>query len=590
MAVPRPDSLVVEQWRALLPTAYLLTGSDAAARELLARGLARPGPGEDDRSRVVAGLVRAHLRRRVRGEGTVTGTSSAPWWSFPADAEAARRLSAALDRLSRAERTVVVLARHEGLPPDRVAALVPGVEPDAAVRALADEVPDPADLPARLDVLAAQCDTSTLTDETAVLDVAAVRSRRWRRAGLAVVTAAAVATAVVLLPDVLPSTAAPASTADEGLVNTPARGSLAGDGDFLDAVRTSIRTSRDASGPGPSAARVVYAGDVDGVRAVLLVQQEEPGVSVTWLTGPAGADVDQLTGASTTSSQLPSVAAVGLSADRTAPADRVLVVGAPGDEVEVSPGLDVLPDGTATRTFTPAEVTDGTAVVEVRSDARAARVRVVRNDEVLGTTTPSTSGGPLLDPEAVDGAGSTPLDGPTSRSGDPAVSALEVDLAVDTITTATGWLPADLDVTVLGAGTYPQAGGTSAQAVTVAAVLPDGSVVSTTSWAVFGSQSISTGTCGSTAYPAGTDPATLTVVARCSSYAGDGSTFGVTLLVAAPPGVPVELNSAAGGSPVTPELTDGWGFVIADADALTEFAAGGTTGQVSREGADLFSG
>lgn len=582
MPVPSPDRFVVEQWRALLPTAYLLTGSDGAARELLARGLARPGPGEDDRSRAVTGLVRAHLRRRVRGEGTVTGTSATPWWSSPADVESARATAAALDRLTPAERTAVVLRRHEGLPADRVTALVPGVDPDAAEAGLGG------DLPARLDVLAGQCDTSVLTDGTAALEVAGVRSRRWRRAGLAVAVAAALAVGTVVLPDVLPDPA-PAPEPAAGLTTT-VRGSLAGDADLLAAALEDTGPPSVDLGRDPAPPEVVYAGDVDGVRAVVLLQQGDGGAAVIVRTGPAGTPVQQLATTTSADSGVPAVIAVGLTADPTGPADTVLVLTTPGDEIEVSPGLDVLPDGTAARTFTPVELDEeGVGVVPVRSDARAARVRVVRDDEVLRTAPPVANGGPLVELDAVDGAETAPPDGPDSRSGDPAVSAVEVDLALDPVTAATGWLPTELAVTVLGAGTYPQAGGTTADAVTLAAVLPGGAVVTTTAWATFGAGSISTGRCGSTGHPPGTDPATLTVAARCSAYAGDGSTFGVTVLVAAPPGVAVQLSPAAGGATVDVGLTRGWGYVIADAEALTGFAADGALGTVSREGADLLS-
>ncbi|MSW63707.1 MAG: hypothetical protein F2825_02320, partial [Actinobacteria bacterium] len=102
----------MEDWRELLPTAYLLTGSDAGARDLLVRTLAR-GPRVED-------LVRVHLRRRLARDTTIAGTSGDPWWLSAEDVATAGRSAAALDGLSRTERTAAVLRWHDGLPADRV--------------------------------------------------------------------------------------------------------------------------------------------------------------------------------------------------------------------------------------------------------------------------------------------------------------------------------------------------------------------------------------------------------------------------------------------------------------------------------------
>ncbi|MCO7221485.1 hypothetical protein, partial [Klenkia sp. PcliD-1-E] len=130
-------------WRELLPTAFLLAGSDAGARDLLARGLVRGGG--------VDGVVRAHLRRRLGREVVLAGAAEPAWWVSPADAAAAAELSGALAGLTRAERAAVVLRWFEDRPAAEVEAAVPGVDLPALPGRLG--VPA-AELPARLEVLA----------------------------------------------------------------------------------------------------------------------------------------------------------------------------------------------------------------------------------------------------------------------------------------------------------------------------------------------------------------------------------------------------------------------------------------------------
>ncbi|MPQ97396.1 hypothetical protein GB931_05540 [Modestobacter sp. I12A-02628] len=583
------DRLVVDQWRSLLPTAHLLTGTDAAARDLLARGLAaaRRVPGTDDHDRAVAGLVRAHLSRwQARRDGSITGAATGAWWVSPDDAEAARRTSAALDRLTAAERTAVVLHWYEGLPANRVAALVPRVDLEAAARELAGEVPDPADLPARLDQLAAQCDLAGLTDETATAAVAAVGARGRRRVLLAGVAVAALTLGAVVAPGPAAGPEPAAAPAPGSLFTAgPTRGSLAGDGAFLDAARARMAAASGAVDDDPWA--VVFAGDVQGVRAVFLL--DAAGREPTWLTGPAGTPAAEL--ASNGALGLPGQEAAAVAVSRPDGGGQVvLVVAAPRDGVELSPGIDVAADGTAGRTFRSLTVTDGVAVgVLDRGAAGSAQYRLVRDGVPLE---PMGVIGYFPVSVSVMGEVGQPV---PSRSGTPTASGFGYASALAAITGPTGYAADQLEVTVLGAGQFPAPGGETVEAVSLAAVLPSGAVVTTTGFGSsrtdgLGSTTASWSGCGSTGHPAGTDPAALTVAARCASYAGDSSTFGVTVVLAAPPGAVVALDDAAGSSPTVPELTRGWAFVIDDRDVLTRVAAPDAAGTVSREGADLFHG
>ena len=558
---PHPGFTVpVEDWRELLPTAYLLTGSDAGARDLLVRALAR-GPRLDD-------LVRVHLRRRLARDTAIDGTSGNRWWLSAEDVATAGRTAAALDGLSRIDRTAAALRWHEGLAEDRVAALVPGVDLSTLPARLG--IP-PADLPRRLEGLAALADVRDLADDDVARGVREVRVRRRSRAlpavgAVAVLTAGAVwlpgapADPAGTRPDTGRATAAP-SVPSSG----PARGSLVDDEEFVAALRARLA-------PGEDAGRLVYAGDAAGMRWALLARQAAGALETQWFTGPAGAAAADL-------DRSASVAAGRAAAAWSVAVDRdgrsaLLVLAEPGDEVEVSAGFDVAPDGSASRTFDRVDGEDGVAAVELdRASAAGVRYRIARDDVVVATETPE-----VLVSDVVTTAPPAP-----ARSGTEPIDPTAFYSALGQITGPTGRTGGDLGVTVLGSGRYPAPGGAAASAVTVAAVLPGGAVVTSTAVATSGpGDGTTTDRCGTETHPAGTDVASLTVVTRCASYAGDSSTFGVTVVVVAPPGVPVTLNSASGGEPVTPELASGWGYVLAT--GLTQFAADGAPGEVSRAG------
>jgi hypothetical protein len=558
----------VDDWRALLPTAYLLTGSDAGARDLLARGGARGG-GLD-------GLVRAHLRRRF-GRGTsITGTSEDPWWLSPADLATARATAAALDDLDRPERTAVVLRWHERLPADEVARLVPDVDTDA----LPDRLGVPAaELPARLEGLAALADVRDLTDDDVAAGVRAVRSRRRTRALLAVGAVAVLGAGVVWLPGALPTAPAPgaasAAAASAGPSAGPPRGSLVDDEDLVEALRARLD-------PGQDDGRLVYAGDAVGQRWVLFVRLTDGVPSAFWFTGAEGADPADLTlsGATFVSGGGPVAWSMAVG---TPGATSLLVVADPGDDVEVSPGFDVPADGTAARSFAPLGTQDGVAAVQLTGAVGppALQYRVVRDGVVLTTTQPANFVSAGGDPPPAPQPGA-------ARSGPGPVDGTAFGAAVDQAVVPTGLDPADLPVTVLGAGTFPAPGGLSATAVTVAVTLPSGAVVTATAWTAQETAGGRIATCGVQTHPAGTDLATLTVVTRCSGYATDSSTFGATVLVVAPAGAAVRVSDDSGAGVQQPALDAGWAYVVDGADDLTVFEADGVPGTISRAGAGPF--
>ncbi|SCX39576.1 hypothetical protein SAMN03159343_0703 [Klenkia marina] len=551
----------MDDWRTLLPTAYLLTGSDAGARDLLARGLAGGG-GLD-------GLVRAHLRRRFGRDASIAGTSGDPWWLSPADVATARATAAALDDLDRPARTATVLRWHERLPAVEVARLVPGTDPDP----LPDRLGIPADeLPARLEGLAELTDLRDLTDGDVAEGVRAVRSRRRARVLLAVGAVAVLGAGAVWLPGALPSAPPTAAAGTDAPAAGPPRGSLAEN----DALVAALRGRLD---PGQDDGRLVYAGDVAGRRWVLFVRMTDGAPSAYWFTGDAGADPADLllSGASFTDGGGPAAWSMAVG---TAGGTTLLVVADPGEDVEVTPGFAVAADGTASLAFTPADTEDGVAAAQLSGAVGppALAYRLVRDGEVLATEQPVNY---VSD---VEGSRARPEPG-APRSGPGPVDRTAFDAAVDQAVVPTGLAGTDLAVAVLGAGQFPAPGGLSATAVTVAVTFPSGGVVTSTAWAAQETGGGRIATCGVETHPAGTDLAALTVVTRCSGYATDSSTFGATVLVVAPTGAAVRVSDDAGAAVQQPDLDAGWAYVVDGADALTVYEADGVPGEVSRAGA-----
>ena len=557
------DDVVRAHWRELLPTAYLLTGDQAAARQLVVRTLAGRRRTAPDRARAVDALVRTHRRRRPgRGAGRITGDHPAPWWAAPADLAAARELSAHLDELGRDERTAVVLRWHEDRPADEVTALLPGVDLPALAHRLG---PDPG---RRLDTLAGLCDTSSLDDDLVVAEIQHTAHRRTRRGITGVVAAAALVAAAVWLPTVVPAPTAPASPTSgapdrstapvppRGIYALPPRGALAGATDLLAGLQDRL----GAAGLPGEEYRVVFGDDLDGVRALLMARPVGTGADVVWLTGPADAEPTDLQVARVDTAGPAGSEAAAVTVPRPDGAGFVLVaLTAEGTTARLSPGIDVDPATGATgRTFTDVPEVDGvaTAVVDRSSDA-AVQLQLVGSGLAVQLT-----------PTSAEGHGSAPTTrGPPvpSRSGAATASGEVVRAAVDTVAQATGWAVRDLDVAVLGAGEVTGFDGRPGEVAAVAAVLPTGAVVTTTvvyaTWSeADGSVSSGTAQCGSSAHPAGTDPSTLLVAATCS-FTDEAGTTSRVAVVAAPPGRRVQVDFADGGPSLEPVLTDGFGVV-----------------------------
>lgn len=573
---------MAEQWQPLMQTARLLTGDDRLARDRVQAALAAsrrrweqlPADAPDDDRWAVAlhALVRTSVSRRrtlLRGDGVLDEQQPDAWWTSPGDAQAARRLSAALDGLPAPERAAVVLRFHEAAPDPQAAEALGVPVPelhrlvDAGVRHLREEVPDPAALPDRLRGMAAQTDVGAVDGPALVRAVVAQRSTRRRRVAVAVTAVAAlVAAAVVLAPEpVAPPASDAATTSDSTVISGPTRGSLAGDEDFL----ASLEAASYAGPPAPQLTnrRVVYAGDLLGTRWVLLAGEVAGVLRAEWLAGPSGSSADVLTGIAV--EDLAGDPPLALVSTGRAGRSALLVVAAPGDQVQLSTVVDVSADGSTSRRFVPVPTVDGVAAVVLPTSSRpplragAVQYRVVRDGETVHVDEP------LYGPEP----GAEPVTPPAAlRPGRTSASLAAYDFALRE------GLPGDaVDPTLLWAGQVIAPGGRTANAVVVAARLPDGRVVSTTAYALLTTGESYAASCGTQLHPAGTDLTRLTVVAVCEVSDSIGRPR-TSVLVTAPPDVrTVQLRTVPGG-PVVYELLvlDGYANSTIGDGAFTEFS------------------
>lgn len=369
----------------------------------------------------------------------------------------------------------------------------------------------------------------------AVLDARRAQRRRW---AVMAAAAACVALVVVLVP-VLIGNRPPSGDAAAPVLDWPARGSLADDPAVVEAVRA-LPWSIDELVPVEDRS-VPFVGDVPGGRRALVVGPSSHArgwdtVYGQWFTGPAGADPADLVADSAVIGlgELESLSVV--SHDGTG----LVVLAAPGDTVEVSPRAVVGTDGSVRRDFTTAETVDGVAMAEVDSTTGhgpAAIYRVRRDGVVVDR------GRPLLPLGLIENS-DPPVLTPLLPSPAPPVPDA-VRLAIGQVAVETGG--EDLGLDLLWAGPIGGAEG-AADAVVLAATLPNGAVVVSTAWVRTGPQGVEAGApCGAQSHPAGTPVDALAVAVRCR-IGPEGADGGepVLLVVTPAPVIQAVLLSADG--------------------------------------------
>jgi len=349
----------------------------------------------------------------------------------------------------------------------------------------------------------------------------------------------------------------PPGRSPAGYFTGPTRGSLAGDDDFVDGVKALPWATeppvRAADGtilyylpdPPVDTRTVVFAGDVPGGRWALVVGSTasaaaaagvpsdvvpEESLAAAWFTGPPGATADQMTLATE-----PSSIATDWPAALTDPRNGVLVVvAAPGDQVEVSQRPFIDADARTSREWRPVETDDGIAVTRVSPFPRpydgSTSYRVLRDGRLEARDMPWS----VFYEELADQP--LPIEYPRGRPGELGDQAAR--FAAANVLGELGLSTAQVSVRAPWVGTLPNGG--DGQAAVVSITLPSGAVVVTSQWLMPPQPdgSYVGGFCGQEVLPAG-PPAERRVHALACEVVDHttGAPMSTDLVVVAPPEV-----------------------------------------------------
>jgi DNA-directed RNA polymerase specialized sigma24 family protein len=528
-----------------------------------------------------AGEARRLLVRRVLARRPSDGPRSSGWVDDPyAGWDVGRHddLRRALSALPVPTRAAVVLSVWAGLPDAEVGDLlrapedtvrgevVSGLTPLRSALAPVTTpwytgagLPDDGELRAELTALAEDELSPVDAGEVAGDAEKAVIARRRRRWPLAMAAAAA---AIVLAVPALTAQEAPPeatetpartrlpSAPEVDLTELPPRGSMADDREFLAGMLQrpwespavveypmDITTAEESR-------RVIYAGDVPSGRWALVVGRPEPvgpveegiggpfmtdGLIMAWFTGPPGAAPEDME-----MSTLPYEIFPGMTPALLDPGSGTLVVvGAPGDAVEVSERVEVNADGSDTRTWTPAEVDDGIAVARVRPVdvpwTWALNYRVFRDGDVLSASSPDSIYPSSPDLDLPDLGVEYPEGTPDAAGRRAANWAAFIGLS------SLGAPTDETEVTARVVEAVPDGEGTVAM---VTVTLPSGAFLVSAQWAWDVTEEFPGGAdCGLEVRPAQPPPDGRLLVAGCDMYDPlDGRALGRVLVAAVPSG------------------------------------------------------
>jgi hypothetical protein len=292
---------------------------------------------------------------------------------------------------------------------------------------------------------------------------------------------------------------------------------------------------------------VLFAGDVPGGRWALLVGRPElvdPSAApsdqplpvldellMAWFAGPPGAEPEQMELASYPYGLQPGY----IPSLHDPRSGTLVVVAAPGDTVEVSPGVEVDTAGEDSRSWTTIETPDGVAVARLDPVdlpwTWAVSFRVHRDGREWVTSSPD---GALLPPQQQTLSLDLAYPAPPSEEG-----RLAAGYAVLAALGPLGISLDAVDIAVHALAPVPAPPGGAIALVTV--TLPSGAVVVSSQWARTGPDGLLGGAdCGLEVRPAGPPPEDGLLAARCDLYdATTGAAAGAVLLVVAPPAVAV---------------------------------------------------
>lgn len=336
------------------------------------------------------------------------------------------------------------------------------------------------------------------------------------------------------------------------LARPETRGSLADDQTFLDGVRaldwTDDAPVRAADGtllyyqpdPPVEARDVVFAGEVPGGRWALVTGRTSAvpanvpeevvpfdDLVAAWFTGPPGAAPEQMVLAAGPNS-LPAYRPIALTDPRSG---VLVVVGAPGDVVEVSQRPLIDADGGTEREWREVETEDGIAITRVSPFPRvtdgSTSYRVVRGGRLEARDSPWS----IL----AEGAGRPPAIGyPRGRPSELGEQAAR--LSADLVLAELGLSDAQTTTTAQWVGPVPAEGPGQAALVTV--TLPSGAIVVQAQWLMppdpDGSPMGSS--CGRAILPAGAPAARRVQAAACEVFDDtSGAPMSTHLVVVGPP-------------------------------------------------------
>jgi hypothetical protein len=593
------------------PVAVLLTDDPDGATRLLALALSAPRA-LDQPSNALHAVTRAAVRRpRWAAEQVIEG----PPPVAPPDEDSAladawcavgvRDRAAVVLRLV-AELPLPALAESLRLDPAGAAALVEaavaGLGRDLARRdeeahreraraaalfrrpGSAPELERPApDLGERLALLAASRPLPATAAETiaaAVNSAHHARRRRRQRLGAGVLAAGLLVGLSALLPQ------APAAPRPVSVYAGPTRGSLAGDDDFLRAVRDSgWELAADTTG----SRRVVFAGDVPGGRWALVAAGGSPARPATtaWFVGPAGAAPDRM-----------ALLSVRVAPDPAEPvsvtdpaAGALVVVAAPGDAIRVSDRPEVDAGGSITRRFRTVSASRGAAVVGMapvpNASVSAARLEVTRGDRRLDVHLPTVVADPRAAPLEVSAIRLRPP--PPPAAGDAAVAP-----RLRAVLGQLGEPIGDTPVTALWSGDLPGPNDQPARLTVVAVPQSSGAVVITTPYGYAADSSGRAGSswCGTGVLPAGIPLEQRVVAVQCdlSDLTVDREISRFLVVIGPRTATSVQLLDASGAVLRERPLDDGVTVVrspgpVAEVSVTT--ADGGTSSAIPLADSDL---
>jgi hypothetical protein len=418
------------------------------------------------------------------------------------------------------------------------------------------------------------------TIAAAISSAAQVRRRRRLRLAAGAVVAGLLVALIPLLPRT-PVTPKPAS-----VYAGPTRGSLAGDENFVRAIRDSgWALATETSGP----RRVIFAGDVPGDRWALVAVGGSPSrpASTAWFAGPANAPADQM-----------ALMSIRVSPDPAEPVSVIdpatgalVVVGAPGDQVQLSDRPEVGADGSITRSFRNVQTARGVVALSLppipHATVTAVRLQVARDHRRLDVPPPTVVAEP----------GVAPVDVPITRLRPPPSAATGDGAVAPRLRAVLGQLGepvGDTQVTALWSGDLPGPNDQPARLTVVAIPQRSGAVVVTTPYGYAADLDGRTGSswCGTGVLPAGIPLEQRVVAVQCdlSDLSEDREISRFLVVVAPRGGASMRLLDARGNVLRERPLADGVAVVRSPGDVAevsVTAADGGTTSAIPLVDTDL---